>query len=67
MIPFYNLQSYPNTYYTKLKGNPPKTARLTLKSGMFNVELHSLRGPQPQIRGRFECGVPFRVYLCYVL
>jgi hypothetical protein len=43
MIPFYNLQSYPNTYYTKLKGTPFKTARLRPKSGMFSVELCSLR------------------------
>ncbi len=29
--------------------------------------LSNLGEPQSQIRGRFGCGVPFKVLLCYVL
>jgi hypothetical protein len=29
--------------------------------------LFGLRGLQPQRRGQFGCGVPFKVFLCYVL
>jgi hypothetical protein len=32
-----------------------------------SVMLFVLGGPQPQIGGRFGCGEPFRVFLCYVL
>ncbi len=39
MSPFYNFQSYPNTYYTKLTSNPPKAALVTPKSGLFSVQL----------------------------
>jgi hypothetical protein len=31
------------------------------------VVLFSTRGPHPQIRGQFGCGVPFKVLMCYVL
>ncbi len=39
MRAFYNFQSYPNTYYTKLRGTPPKIALVTPKSGLFSVQL----------------------------
>ncbi len=37
MNPFYNFQSYPNMYYTKLRGTLPKNAPMTPKNGLFNV------------------------------
>jgi hypothetical protein len=39
MSSFYKLQSYPNTYYTKLRGTPLKTAPVTPKNGLFSVQL----------------------------
>ncbi len=37
MNPFYNFQSYPNIYCTKLKGTPPKSALVTPKNGHINM------------------------------
>jgi hypothetical protein len=31
------------------------------------VMVFGLGGPRPSIRGRFGCGLPFKVFLCYVL
>ncbi len=33
---FYNFKSYPNTYYTKVRGTPKKI--VTQKNGLFNVQ-----------------------------
>jgi hypothetical protein len=37
MGPFYTFEWYPNTYCTKLKGNPPKNAFVTPKNGDLNM------------------------------
>ncbi len=39
MKPFKKFQSCPNTYYTKLRGTPPKTVLMKPKSGLFSVQL----------------------------
>jgi hypothetical protein len=31
------------------------------------IMLFGFKGPQPQIRGWFGCGLPIRVFLCYIL
>jgi hypothetical protein len=44
----------------------PKYSSMAYYLGSF-VVLFGLGGPQPHIGGRFGCGVPFKVLVCYVL
>ncbi len=45
----------------------PKCSSMVDFQQVSFIMLFGLGGPQPQIGGWFECGVPFRVFLCYVL
>jgi hypothetical protein len=56
--------------YTRLDGPFCLGTKMFIHGGFTissSMMLSNFGGPEPQIGGQFECGVPFKVLLCYVL